>query len=32
VITWEEFRSALADRKLEVYDSGGFMKIMKRRR
>ena len=32
VITWDEFRSTLADRKLEVYDSGGFMKIMKKRR
>ena len=32
VITWEEFRQILADRKLEVFDSGGFMKIMKRRK
>ena len=32
VITWDEFRSTLADRKLEVYDSGGFMKIMKKSR
>jgi hypothetical protein len=32
VITWEEFRQTLADRKLDVYDSGGFMKIMKRRK
>lgn len=32
VITWEEFRQTLADRKLEVFDSGGFMKIMKRRK
>jgi hypothetical protein len=32
VITWDEFRTTLADRKLEVYDSGGFMKIMKKRR
>ena len=32
VITWEEFRQTLADRRLEVFDSGGFMKIMKRHR
>ena len=32
VITWEEFRDTLANRKLEVFESGGFMKIMKRRR
>lgn len=32
VITWEEFRQTLAERKLEVFDSGGFMKIMKRHR
>ena len=32
VITWDEFRTTLADRKLEVYDSGGFMKIMKKSR
>ena len=32
VITWEEFRDALAQRKLQVFESGGFMKIMKRRR
>jgi hypothetical protein len=31
VISWEEFRSTLADRQLEVFDSGGFMKIMKKR-
>ena len=31
VITWEEFRSTLAERELEVFDSNGFMKIMKRR-
>lgn len=32
VISWEEFRSTLSERKLEVYESGGFMKIMKRHR
>jgi hypothetical protein len=32
VISWEEFRQTLADRKLEVFDSSGFMKIMKRRK
>jgi sugar phosphate isomerase/epimerase len=32
VISWDEFRQTLTDRKLEVYDSGGFMKIMKRRK
>src|SRR5438552_727910 len=31
VITWEEFRSTLVERELEVFDSNGFMKIMKRR-
>jgi len=31
VISWEEFRSTLSDRKLEVFDSNGFMKIMKKR-
>ncbi len=32
VITWDEFRSTLSDRQLEVFDSNGFMKIMKRHR
>lgn len=31
VISWEEFRDTLAQRKLEVFESAGFMKIMKRR-
>src|SRR5947207_14569855 len=31
VISWEEFRSTLSDRQLEVFDSNGFMKIMKKR-
>ena len=32
VITWDEFRSTLSDRQLAVFDSNGFMKIMKRQR
>ncbi|MCI4371523.1 MAG: hypothetical protein L3J78_02635 [Thermoplasmata archaeon] len=32
VISWEEFRSTLEERELEVYESGGFMKIMKKHR
>lgn len=32
VISWDEFRSALAERQLQVFDSSGFMKIMKRKR
>ncbi len=32
VITWEEFRTTLSERELEVFDSNGFMKIMKKRR
>ncbi len=31
VISWDEFRSTLSERQLEVYESSGFMKIMKRR-
>ncbi len=31
VISWDEFRSTLAARQLEVYESSGFMKIMKKR-
>ncbi len=30
VITWDEFRDALSKRRLQVYESGGWMKIMKR--
>ncbi len=30
VISWDEFRNTLAERKLEVYESSGFMKIMKK--
>ena len=29
VITWDEFEAALAKRKLAIYESGGWMKIMK---
>lgn len=32
VISWDEFRESLNERKLQVYESDGFMKIMKRRR
>lgn len=32
VIDWDEFRKTLAERRLQVYESGGWMKIMKRRR
>ncbi len=29
VITWEEFEEILEIRKLAIYESGGWMKIMK---
>lgn len=29
VISWEEFEKILGQRKLAVYESGGWMKIMK---
>lgn len=32
VISWDEFRTTIAERKLQVFESGGFMKIMKRNR
>jgi hypothetical protein len=32
VIDWDEFRRTLADRRLQVFESAGFMKIMKKRR
>lgn len=32
VITWDEFRDVLAKRRLQVFESGGWMKIMKRSR
>ncbi len=31
VISWDEFRTTLTERQLEVYESSGFMKIMKKR-
>jgi len=31
VISWDDFRSTLAERQLEVFESSGFMKIMKKR-
>ena len=30
IIDWEEFESTLSKRKLAVYESGGWMKIMKK--
>lgn len=30
VITWDEFENALETRGLAVYESGGWMKIMKK--
>ena len=30
VISWEEFRETLAQRELQVFESSGFMKIMKK--
>jgi hypothetical protein len=30
VISWDEFRDTLAQRKLQVFESSGFMKIMKK--
>ncbi len=30
VISWDEFRDTLARRKLQVFESNGFMKIMKK--
>lgn len=32
VISWNEFRKTLRERRLQVYESSGSMKIMKRRR
>jgi len=31
VITWDEFEAALKKRKLAIYESGGWMKIMNAR-
>ncbi len=30
IIDWDEFKSTLTKRKLQVYESGGWMKIMKK--
>jgi hypothetical protein len=32
IIGWEEFEKTLKRRRLAVYESGGWMKIMKKRR
>lgn len=32
VISWDAFRETLAKRKLQVFESSGWMKIMKRAR
>ncbi len=32
IIDWDDFESTLNKRKLSVYESGGWMKIMKRNR
>lgn len=32
IITWDEFETTLTRRKLQVYESGGWMKIMKKKR
>jgi hypothetical protein len=30
IVSWNEFENTLRDRKLAVYESGGWMKIMKK--
>lgn len=30
IISWDEFKKTLRDRNLAVYESGGWMKIMKK--
>jgi hypothetical protein len=32
IVNWDEFKATLAKRKLAVYESGGWMKIMKAKR
>ena len=32
VIDWDDFEKTLSSRRLSVYESGGWMKIMKRNR
>ena len=29
-IDWEEFKKLIVERKLQIYESGGWMKIMKK--
>ena len=30
IISWEEFKKIIKEKKLQIYESGGFMKIMKK--
>ena len=32
IIDWDEFKATLAKRRLAVYESGGWMKIMKKQK
>ncbi len=32
IIDWDEFKKTLNKRRLQVYESGGWMKIMKKKR
>ncbi|MCJ7606959.1 MAG: hypothetical protein MUO94_03835 [Thermoplasmata archaeon] len=32
IVDWDEFKTTLTKRKLAVYESGGWMKIMKAKR
>ena len=32
IIDWDEFKKTLSKRRLQVYESGGWMKIMKKSR
>lgn len=32
IINWNEFKSTLQKRRLQVFESGGWMKIMKKKR
>ncbi len=32
LIDWDEFRKTISKRRLQVYESGGWMKIMKKSR
>ena len=31
IIDWDEFKTTLSKRRLQVFESGGWMKIMKRK-